>query len=804
MAFRFFIPILFLAFPSGVFAQATGTITGVVLDEDNIPLAGATIQNLDSRTGSVSSASGTFALQVPEGVSRIEISFIGYKRDTLLVNVKAGETSRVIHRMVSLPSQIDEVFVESWIDRAEALSRINLKSLPYLPVPSGNFEAILATLGASIRNELSSQYSVRGGNFDENLIYVNDVEIYRPLLVKSGQQEGLSFVNSSLVSSIQFAAGGFDARFGDKMSSVLDIRYKRPSKFNASASAGFMGAAMHAEGASQNKKLTWIGGVRYKTNQYLLNSLDTEGDYKPSFLDVQTFVTYSLTKNLEINFLGNLARNSYKVIPESRETAFGTYQETLNFTVFYEGQEVDRFTTMLGAVSLDFRPGERLFLKLTGSGFVSDESVTYDILGQYRLDLLDNTKGSETADDSLLNIGVGGNLIHARNYLNAQVTTLSHKGYFDLPKNRISWGLNLQQEVFDDRIREWEMIDSAGYTLPYSISEIKPHSFTIADNQITVFRYTGYIQHTINLQANGADVFLNTGFRFNYGNLNRQFVFSPRFGIAIIPDWNVRIRFTGSLGWYQQPPFYKEMRDPQGKLYTDLSAQQSIHILVGSAVDYSMWDRPFRLSGEIYYKWLNSLVPYVVDDVDVQYLPGYQAQGYATGIEFKLNGEFVRDAESWVSLSFLQTHEDRIGDPYGAYPRPTDQLVNVGLFFQDYFPNNPSYRVHTGLFFGSRLPYHSPDYDRPDEVFRLSSYKRIDIGLSKSLVYNRSGNRNAFWPFLDDLWFSAEFFNLFGFENQASYQWVRTVSNQQGYPNLFAVPNYLTGRLFNLRINARF
>jgi hypothetical protein len=786
-------------------AQQPATIKGSVTDENGDPLPGATIIELSSAKGVIADAKGDFQLSIAAGEKvALEISYIGYKKDTIHIKVGPGEISEVRFRLIPSPELVGEVLVESWYDRAEALQQINLKAADRIPLPSGNIESMLTSLGASSRNEMSAQYSVRGGNYDENLIYVNDIEIYRPMLVKAGQQEGLSFINSALVSSIQFAAGGFDARYGDKMSSVLDIKYKRPSNFTGSASASLLGGSAHIEGTAFKRKFTHITGVRYKSNQYLLNSLQTRGDYKPNFFDLQTFLTFDAGKKFEISLLGNVARNTYLVIPESRQTSFGTYQQTLNFTVYYEGQEKDRFNTLLGALTLDYHPNEKLTLKLIGSGFNTYEAVAYDILGQYRIDVLDNNPGSETAGDSILNLGYGGNLIHARNYLDANIYNLSHKGAFRWNRNHLNWGIAAQKEEFTDKIREWELVDSAGFSVPFSDHEIRMYSITMAHNKLESYRWSGYLQHTSSFNAGSSEILLNAGFRLNYLTTNQQLLFSPRFGIHLIPSWQNKFAFHAALGWYHQPPFYKEMSDPDGKLYADIKAQESIHFLLGTTWDFQMWERPFRFSSEVYYKKLDHLIPYIVDDVDIQYLPQYTARGYAAGIEFKINGEFVKDAESWATLSFMQTRENRYGDPHGEYPRPTDQLVNFGMFFQDYFPNNPSYRVHLNMYYGSRLPYNSTAYDNPEDYFHLKAYRRIDIGLSKSFFTDKKGNMRPTGKYIKDCWVSVEVFNLFGFNNQASYKWVRTVSNQEGVPNMFAVPNYLTGRMLNLRLTLKF
>lgn len=786
-------------------AQQNATVKGLVTDEAGEALAGTTIMIIGSGRGIMADADGRFALEIPPGKpTSIEFAYIGFRKDTIIITALRGETKTVNITLKTLPENVGEVYVESWYDRAEALRQINIRSADQIPLPSGSVESILTTMGASIRNEMSAQYSVRGGNFDENLIYVNGIEIYRPMLVKAGQQEGLGFVNSTLVSSIQFAAGGFDARYGDKMSSVLDIRYKRPRAFAASASASLLGGSAHLEGSALKGKLTHITGVRYKANRYLLNTLQTDGDYKPRFFDLQTYLTYHVNNRFDISLLGNMARNTYIVIPQTRKTAFGTYQQTFGLTMYYEGQEMDRFTTLLGAISFDYRPSEKLSLRLTGSGFNTAEAVTADILGEYNIDLLDNTPGSETSGDSILNIGAGGNLLHARNYLNANIYNVSHTGTYRFSRNNLSWGLNFQAENFEGTIREWEMIDSAGYTIPYNDYRIEMYHFAYAQNNLQAYRYAGYVQDVSGFTAGSAEILLNLGARFNYLSTNNQFLVSPRFRVLLIPAWKRKVSFHAAVGWYHQPPFYKEMIDPEGRIYRSVKAQQSVHFVTGTTWDFPVWERPFRFTAEAYYKKLDHLIPYVVDDVDIQYLPQYTAKGYAAGIEFKINGEFVKDAESWATLSFLQTREDRSGDAYGSYPRPTDQLVSFGLFFQDYLPSNPSFRVLLNMFYGSRLPYNSTEYDQPLEYYHLKAYRRIDVGLTKSLLTNRHGVKRSAGKILDDISVGAEIFNLFGFNNMASYKWVRTVSNQQGFPNMFAVPNYLTGRLFNIRLTARF
>ncbi len=807
---------LFLLSFSFNYCQEGAIIKGKITDENNIPVIGATISDLESINGTITSNDGYFELNVPSNRSIvITISFIGYEKISLPLKLSAGQVYEFNRQLVPKSEEIVEVLIESKFDRVSTLDRIDIKAIDFIPSVSGGIETILTSLGATIRSEFSSQYSVRGGNFDENLVYVNDIEIYRPLLIKAGQQEGLSFVNSNLVSSIQFSAGGFDAQYGDKMSSVLDIKYKRPSSFGGSFAASLLGGSVHLEGATKNKKITCISGFRYKSNQYLLQDLQTEGNYKPSFLDFQTYITIDISKSLEMGILGNIARNKYQLVPATRETSFGTYQQTFNFKIYYDGQEIDDFKTYSGALLLDYHPVKNLSLKFIGSTFNTYENVTYDIQGQYLINLLDNVVGSETFGDSLLNLGVGTYLQHARNYLEANVYSISHKGTYYSNTTNLKWGVKYQIEEINDKIREWEMIDSAGYSIPYSDSEVLLLKTSSSKNEIYSERVTSFLQNTIHFQSGRSDLFLTAGVRTNYWTYNNQFLISPRAVLLLNPNWKNDIQFRFASGYYFQPPFYKELRDPEGKIYKDIKAQKSIHYVIGSDYNFNVWKRPFIFSTELYYKYLFNLIPYKIDDVDIQYLPQYFARGYAVGIDFKINGEFVKDAESWATLSILQTKEDIYKDYYinqdktvvfpGYYPRPTNQIVSFGLFFQDYFPNNPDYKVNLNFFYGSRLPYGSPDYDRPHEMYSMRAYKRVDIGLSKSLLRSKKvvNDANMLHHF-KSIWLNIEIFNLLGIENQISYQWIRSVKNQFGMPNLFAVPNFLTGRLINVRINAKF
>ena len=600
--------------------------------------------------------------------------------------------------------------------------------------------------------------------------------------------------------------------YGDKMASVLDIAYRRPVRFGGTLSASLLGGSVHLEGISENQRFTHTSGFRYKTSQYLLKSLETKGEYMPKFLDFQTYLTYRISSRFDITFLGNVANNRYKFIPETRNTDFGTFHNPLNLVIFYDGQEMDRFNTYMGAITTHFRPDENLSLKFILSVYSSIEEEKFDIQGQYLINELDNRIGSETYGDSILNIGIGTFLNHARNNLDAFVYAFSHIGYYSYGNSNVKWGVQWQVENINDKLSEWEMIDSSGYSIPYSDTEVLLSGTTKSVNHLLNNRITSYIQNTQSFSNIYATYFLNTGIRLNYWDFNNQFLLSPRIIFSIKPYWNQDMIFRISTGYYHQPPFYKELRYLDGNINPDIRAQKSIHFVLGGDWIFSAWNRPFKFSSEIYYKRLKDLIPYKLDNVRIQYMGENRARGYAAGIEFKLHGEFVPGAESWASLGLMKTEED-IADDYiyrenrepGYYPRPMDQRLNFGLFFQDYFPQRPDYKVHLNVLYGTGLPFSPPDNERYDLVFRMPPYKRVDIGLSKSLKQadRALSERNPF-RFFHSIWLNAEIFNLLGVNNTISYLWVKTVFNQENMPGEFAVPNYLTSRRFNVRVTAKF
>ncbi len=811
---------LILIVATVVNGQDTGTIAGSIRDSIGDPVEFANVALQGTQQGTMTKQDGSYTMEVPSGRSyTVIISCVGYRTKQFAVRLGAGESRQQDITLQTDIRALREVSVSARQERGSTFQRIDVEDLNYMPTTTGKVETIIKSqAGVSSNNELSSQYSVRGGNFDENLVYVNDVEIYRPFLVRSAQQEGLSFVNSDLVSSIKFSAGGYDARYGDKMSSALDITYKRPREFAGSASISLLGASAHVEGASKTERFTYLAGYRYKTTQYLLNTLETSGDYKPQFSDLQTQLSYQISRKLELSFLGNYSSSKYQFIPQTRNTEFGTKDLPLNLRIYYDGQEMDQFDTYLGALTLNWKPRKGLSLKLIGSAFRTSEEETFDIIGQYWINELDNTIDSESYGDSLLNIGVGTEQVHARNYLEAYVISASHLGAYRSGNRHIQWGLSYKYQEFYDRISEWEIIDSAGYVIPYNGEELGLTKNLKSDNHISYDQFSAFVQNTREINTKKADYFITAGIRGLVWNFNQTTMISPRATISTQPNWKRDMMFHVSAGYYYQPPFYKEMRMPDGTINYDIEPQRSIHLLLGGDYIFKLWDRPFKLTGEAYYKWLNNLIPYKIENVRVSYAGENISKGFARGIDFKLNGEFVPGAESWFTLSFLQTMEDVEGDyiqvwngtefvteEAGEFPRPTDQIFTVGLYFQDYFPNHPGYKVHLNAFYGTGIPLSSPVEDQYYTQLRMRPYRRVDIGFSKVIKRETDiwGERNPL-RFFESIWISAEIFNLLDIKNEASYLWIRTISDQQGVPGMFGIPNYLTGRRFNIKISISF
>jgi len=836
---RFFLLIaLFIVLTSNVLqAQTSALVYGKVTDEANQPLELVNVAVLGSPGGVTSAKDGTYELRVAAQKSlTIVYSFVGFESDTLKIILRPDEKFRSDKTLKQVATILPYLIVEDKALRNTSLNRIDPKAASVIPSASAGIESLVKTMpGVVSNNELSSQYSVRGGNYDENLVYVNDVEIYRPFLVRSGQQEGLSFLNSDLVSSVLFSAGGFDAKYGDKMSSVLDIRYKKPQEFAGSASASLLGATGHVEGTSQNHRFSYLAGIRYKSNQYLLNSLETKGDYKPKYFDLQSLLTYSFSKKVEVSVLGYVANNVYMLVPESRETNFGTLNDPMRLKIYFDGRESDSYSSMMGAATVNYKPSDKLNIKWIVSGYNSKENEAYDILGQYWIQLLENKSDSI---EVIENKGIGSYLTHARNRLNINVLNIENRYSFSSGNSYTQWGLKYQHEIINDRINEWMLMDSAGFSTPYSpgipgmpgnLTDLDVYYNLKTSADIISNRYTGFLQNSRNIDGDSTRLTLTTGVRFQYWDYNGQFLVSPRATISYKPNWQRDILFRFSTGYYFQPPFYRELRNLVGQINPEIRAQKSIHFVLGSDLNFRAWDRPFKFVSEVYYKMLRELIPYEVDNVRIRYLGYNDSDGYAVGLDMKVNGEFVKGVESWASLSIMQIEEDLYDDYYYEYynqsgeqiiagltvdqvvadsvriqpgfiPRPTDQRVTFGLFFQDYLPMNPTYKMNLGLYFGTGLTTGAPNTPLYQHVFRMPAYRRVDIGFAKQVIGNEAGTSSrSFFRSLKSMWITAEILNLLQINNTISYMWVRDFDGNQ-----YGVPNYLTSRQINLKVSVEF
>lgn len=789
-------------------------VEGRVTDELNNPLSFVSITLEGTTQGTVTNEEGHYSLMLHPGNNiSLLFSFLGYQPRREQFSLAADERKILNIQLTPLVTMLPDVEVRERQIITSQYMTLDPKLTAMIPGPGSGVENLIKTMpGVSSTTELSSQYSVRGGNFDENLVYVNGIEIYRPFLVRSGQQEGLSFVNSDLVSSITFSSGGFDARYGDKMASVLDITYKTPEKFAGSVSMSLLEGSLHLEDVRLNNKLTYLVGLRHKSNQYLLGTLDTQGDYKPEFTDVQSLVSYSFSPEWELNFLGNYSRNQYLFIPEVQRTRFGTLSEVRQFTVFFEGQERDRFLTALGALSLNYTPSEDQSYQFITSVFQTDETENFDIRGRYLLERVETDFGSsDFGQPTGTPLGVGTFHNHARNYLNAIVWNAEHKASLTIDQSTLRWGVRFQYEDVFDRLNEWTLIDSAGYAVPRPPT----NAIFLQDTVNTrIFlrssRLSGFVQHTQEFDRPRGRYILTAGVRGNYWSFNRQLLISPRATLLYKPVWAPRMVFRASGGFYQQPPFYKELRDFQGNLNQDIKAQESIQVVLGTEYNLTLWQRPFKYTTEIYYKHFRNLIPYELDNVRIRYYANNTARGYGAGLDMKINGEFVPGIESWASLSLMQTKEkidgafytDPQGNvvPLGYIPRPTDQLLSFSMFFQDFLPKNPSYKVSLALIYGSGMPLSPPSPEKTRNIGRMRSYRRVDIGFSKELIGASSNFREgSFFNHIQSMWITAEVFNLLEIDNTISYLWIRDVQN-----DLYAIPNYLTSRLINIKLITQF
>jgi len=796
--------ISFLFFLTETIVAQQATISGVISNELGERLYNAEVFWVEGNQKVPTNQKGQYIISVNTGTVTIRVRFELYKEETFLIEVKPGE--KLIRNIDLIPDvkAYKELVVEGQNKTDEnrmqiSLVKIDPKIPKYLPSAFGDFNKILATVGMGVvsNSELSSQYTVRGGNFDENLIYVNDMEIYRPFLVRSGQQEGLSFVNPDLVSDIEFSAGGWQAKHGDKLSSVLSIKYKEPKKFKGSVTAGLLGFAAHVENSTKNKRVSYIIGARNKSSQYLLNTLPTKGEYKPRFYDIQSLIVFDLTKRKDsldfekrttLSLLTSYAINEYFILPVKSQTNFGTLDNAMRLDVTFSGKEIMQYNTIQNGLKFSHKVNNRLKLDVLGSYVKSKERENLDIETIYRLCEIETAQNAANFNQCILTRGAGTNFRHARNELQVNLVTLAHKGQYQWNKNNeFLWGISGGVENITDKLSEYSYEDSAQY-----ITITERLNSTVNLNS---FRTQGYIQNTWNPDSSQT---ITIGVRLNHWSLNNQLLASPRMQYAVKPKkWKKDIVLKTAVGVYRQPPFYREMRAYDGTLNKELKAQTSYHFIVGSDYNFKVSDRKFKFITELFYKYLENVVPYDMDNVRLRYYALNNAKAYATGVDFRVSGEFIKGEESWFSLSLLDTKEDVNDDNRGYIRRPSDQRITAGIFFQDHIPNNPTLKMYLNLVYGSGLPFGPPRNQKFRSYFPGPSYNRVDIGFSKMITfYDKNTEKNKG---LESLWISLEVLNLIGAKNTISYSWFQDYNSNQ-----YAVPNTLSARFVNLRMIAKF
>ena len=782
---------LALVAPTTIWSQ-TFTLHGKVSDENNNPLELATVAVVKQGRVAFTNLKGEFSMQLNSADSvEVRFSMVGYQTKTRVLRKPKGQQTLIIQ--MTSDNELDELLVLQRKRQTGQSQELDTKDMKNTPSVSGNAveELIQSQAGVSTHNELSSQYNVRGGSFDENSVYINNVEVYRPFLVRSGQQEGLSVINPDMVESISFSTGGFEAKYGDKMSSALDITYKKPQKFEASASASLLGGSGFV--GFSTKKVSWSNGIRYKTNRYLLGSLETKGEYTPNFLDYQTYLSFHPNSRWTIDFIGNISENHYNFTPKDRETKFGTMENVKSFRVYFDGKEKDIFRTYFGMINISRHITDKTTISLIASSFYTKEQESFDIQGQYWL----------TQTETSQNLGVGTYMDHARNYLEANVETIKAALRNKTRKHDFQMGLTYKFEKITENSREYEMRDSAGYTMPHTGKDLYMIYSLNARNSLKANRFEAYLQDTYKFSNSDETTFytLNYGVRFSHWNFNRESLVSPRASLSIVPAFNNDVTFRFATGIYYQAPFFKELRDTStidgitfATLNNKIKSQRSIHFIAALDYRFKMRQQNFKFSAEAYYKAMSDLVPYSVNNVKVVYYGKNEASGHAMGIDLKLYGEFVPGTDSWVSISLMNTKMKLHGKDI---PMPTDQRFALNLFFTDYFPNTERWKMSLKLAYADGLPFSAPHRGIESFDFRAPAYKRADIGMSFR-AYDNEKRTHKKSPFRN-IWLGVDCLNLFGINNVNSYYWITDVTNQQ-----FAVPNYLTGRQINGRLLLEF
>lgn len=818
---------------SGFSQKKTAHVSGKVIDENENPLSRVSIIILGKQKGIITSDSGTFRITVPaERAFALLFSYSGYREEQRNFYLSANEEEKLTVKLERSTTTLNPVIISDQKERTETgLVKINPKNSITLPSATGGVEGLIKILVGS-NNELTSQYSVRGGNYDENLIYINDFEIYRPYLIHNGQQEGLSFINPELSKNINFYTGGFQARYGDKISSVLDIQYKKPASFAGSAYISFLEQGFHLEGTSENNKLTFLLGVRSKTNRNLLSSQEVKGNYIPSSADLQAYLTYRLTRKLQLEALGILSGSKFTLIPESAQKSSAVFSPLftadLALDIYFAGQEKDNYNTNLVGLSLNETVNQRIKLKWMMSHFGDKENENFDITGAYLFGERDFDKSSSTYGQITNPLGAGLYQDYARNALTIDVYNLSHKGTFDLGKHFIQWGAGVDHTIIHDKLNEWEYQDSAEYSRPYNPNQLNLNSVLKSKENLLVDKYSGYVQDNLRLGDTVRNITLQAGVRFNYNSLNKEFLISPRAQVSYKPEWKRDVVLKASAGIYDQPPFYREMRRYDGTVNKALKSQKSFQVVAGFDYNIDAANKPVRITTEAYYKSLWDVDVYDIDNVRIRYYGNNNAIAYSAGVETRVYTELVKDAESWFSIGIGRTKEKINNDYYYTYlnaegevitaatkdqviadsarheagwvRRPTDRLLTLGLFLQDYLTTNKNFKVHLSLIYGSNMPYNIPGSIKYRNALIIEPYIRADIGFSALLLSEKS-LRRSHSPFrgFDNIWASLEVFNLIDRANVISYQLIKDFAN-----NTFSIPNRLTPRLINFKLLARF
>ncbi len=811
---RFIIFVISLVASINIATAQKISLTGRVISNNKTAIEEALVSTIDGKYSAKTSRKGNFKIAIPKKYKLISITRLGYHPLTLKIDSLIQVSD--IEIIMASNSDIPEVEINAEKLNASGSVKIDAKISTVMPSVNEGVESIIRTQAGVVgaRNEMSSQYAVRGGNYDENLVYVNGIEVYRPKLIRSGNQEGLSFLNPLMVSSIRFSAGGFESKYGDNMSSVLDVKYKKPRHYESSISAGLLGASAFLQNSHFGGKLTHISSIRYKTNRFILKTLDTKGDYRPAFIDFQSFWNYQITRKLKLSFLVNVSDNDYMFYPESRRTTFGTISKSYGIFVGYNGSEKDQFQVYTGVLNLSWYIKQNFTMSLATSYTRANEYEAFDIEARYSLNELDNDLSSDNVGDSTLNLGRGMLIKHARNKLITDRFSAVYKANLNADNHYISWGVDWKYNKIFDSTEEWEMIDSAGYSIPYNNKSIRLSKSHAYEHDLTQQNISAYLQDKYKISTRNSDIEAILGSRLTYDSFSEELLFSPRFSMAYYSDLMKKHTFRFATGVYYRPPFYKSLKTFDGTINYNSKSQKSIHFVLSDEYVFTAFDRKLILNMAVYYKLLRNQIPFEVDNVSIKYYANQISDGYAAGLDFRVTGEFVPGVDSWLSLSLLKTEEDikdignGLDDGYGYIPRPTDQFFNAALFLQDYLPMNKKFKAHINLVYGTPFVFGPPELGRQADTLKSSSYKRVDVGASMVLLRNNENRKRPLFRYVKSIWLTVELFNLLDIQNTVSYSWLKVVPNTALPTNNFfgqyATPNKLTGRMINLKLQIKF